>query len=418
MATPSAKAVILIGGPSKGTRFRPLSLDLPKPLFSVGGRPIIWHSLVALSHVQELSEVLLIGFYDEAVINPFIKEAQRDFPNLSIRYLREYQALGTAGGLYHYRDVILKGNPDQIFVLHSDIVCDWPLAELQKFHASHRGVGTVMAVKVPREEAQKFGCIVIDGETSQVRHWVERPEEFLSDEVNAGLYIFDSAQIFSVIRDAMDIKLKRAADDPEATNDEQLRLEQDVLSPLAHTGKLFAYRSTSPWVQIKSAASAIPANALILASYKTTNPSLLRRRSPTILAKSRADYTSKARKGPEIVEPCFIHESAEIDDSAKIGPNVSIGANVKIGFGARVKEAIVLDNATLDKNAVVLYSIIGENCKLGPWARVEGAPLVNDKQSIAILGKDVAVLKEVHIRSCIVLPSKVLSKSAKNEVLL
>jgi mannose-1-phosphate guanylyltransferase len=94
--------------------------------------------------------------------------------------------------------------------------------------------------------------------------------------------------------------------------------------------------------------SAIPANALILASYKTTNPSLLRRRSPTILAKSRADYTSKARKGPEIVEPCFIHESAEIDDSAKIGPNVSIGANVKIGFGARVKEAIVLDNATLD----------------------------------------------------------------------
>ncbi|GAA5877279.1 hypothetical protein JCM3774_001623, partial [Rhodotorula dairenensis] len=70
------------------------------------------------------------------------------------------------------------------------------------------------------------------------------------------------------------------------------------------------------------------------------------------------------------------------------------------------------------KNSVVLYSIIGENCKLGPWARVEGAPLVDHKQSIAILGKDVAVLKEIHIRSCIVLPSKVLSKSAKNEVLL
>lgn len=43
------------------------------------------------------------------------------------------------------------------------------------------------------------------------------------------------------------------------------------------------------------------------------------------------------------------------------------------------------------KNAVVLYSIIGENCKLGPWARVEGAPLVNDKQSIAILGKLITV---------------------------
>ena len=51
-------------------------------------------------------------------------------------------------GLYHYRDVLLKGNPDQLFVLHADIVCNYPLRELQKFHASHRGVGTVLGVTV------------------------------------------------------------------------------------------------------------------------------------------------------------------------------------------------------------------------------------------------------------------------------
>lgn len=106
--------------------------------------------------------------------------------------------------------------------------------------------------------------------------------------------------------------------------------------------------------------SAIPANALILASYKTTNPSLLRRRSPTILAKSRADYSK--RKGPDIVEPCFIHESADIDASAKIGPNVSIGANVKIGFGARVKDAIVLDNASLDVRRGLLRGLRFRAC--------------------------------------------------------
>ncbi|GAA5911470.1 hypothetical protein JCM6882_005011 [Rhodosporidiobolus microsporus] len=387
------------------------------PLFSVGGRPIIWHSLVALARVEGLSEVLLVGFYDEAVITPFIKEASRDFPNLSIRYLREYQSLGTAGGLYHYRDMILKNNPDQIFVLHSDIVCSWPLEELQKFHNGHRGVGTVMAVKVPREEANKFGCIVVDPETQQARHYVEKPEEFLSDTVNAGLYLFDSALLFSSIRETMDDKLRRASSDPDATSDDQLRLEQDVLAPLAEAQKLYVYQTPSPWVQIKSAASAIPANALVLSSYKATNPTLLRRRSPTILAKSRAEYSAQ-KKGPEIVEPCFIHEDAQIDPSAKIGPNVSIGSGVKVGPGCRIKESIVLDNTVLDKNAVALYSIIGETCKLGPWSRVEGAPLVGDKQSIAILGKDVSVLKEVHVRSCIVLPSKVLTKSARNEVLL
>ncbi|GAA5821424.1 hypothetical protein JCM10212_002340 [Sporobolomyces blumeae] len=413
----SSKAIILIGGPSKGTRFRPLSLDVPKPLFSVGGRPIIWHSLVALSHVEGLNEVYLIGFYDEAVINPFVKEASKDFPNLTIKYLREYQALGTAGGLYHYRDALLRGNPDQLFVLHADIVCNYPLKELQKFHASHRGVGTVLGVTVPKDQATKFGCIVVDPETAQARHYVEKPEEFISQTVNGGLYLFDSAMLFNSIREAMDTKSTRVLEfDSDATDDE-LRLEQDVLAPLAAAKKLYVYSMKEPWVQIKSAASAIPANALILSSYKTTNPSLLRRRSPTILAKSRADY-SASKKGPEIVEPCFIHEDAQVDATAKIGPNVSIGQGVKIGPGCRVKESILLENSVLDKNSCVLYSIIGEDCKLAPWSRVEGAPLVNDKQSIAILGKDVSVLKEVHVRSCIVLPSKVLSKSAKNEVLL
>ncbi|GAA6043709.1 hypothetical protein JCM8097_007494 [Rhodosporidiobolus ruineniae] len=408
---PSSKAVILIGGPSKGTRFRPLSLDTPKPLFSVGGRAIIWHSLVALSHVEGLSEVLLVGFYDEAVINSFIKEASRDFPNLSIRYLREYQSLGTAGGVYHYRDIISKGSPDQLFVMHSDVVADWPLAELQKFHNGHRGVGTVMSVTVPREEANKFGCIV------HALHYVEKPEEFLSNTVNAGLYIFDTSLLFSSIREAMDDKAKRPIAFPEVQNDDVVRLEQDVLAPLAESRKLYVYQSTAPWVVVKSAASAIPANALILASYKTNNPTLLRRRSPTILAKSRADYSNK-KKGPEIVEPCFIAEDAEIHETAKIGPNVSISPGVRIGEGCRVKESIILDNTVLDKNACVLYSIVSQDCKLGPWARVEGAPLAGDKQTISILGKDVSVLKEVHIRSCIVLPSKVLSKSAKSEVLL
>lgn len=91
--------------------------------------------------------------------------------------------------------------------------------------------------------------------------------------------------------------------------------------------------------------SAVPANALILGSYKTTNPTLLRQRSPTISAKSRSAHQ---RSGPTIVEPCFIDETAEVDPSAKIGPNVSVGAGVKIGYGCRVKEALILDNAVLE----------------------------------------------------------------------
>ncbi|ERF69476.1 hypothetical protein EPUS_07291 [Endocarpon pusillum Z07020] len=100
----STKAVILVGGPSRGTRFRPLSLDVPKPLFDVAGHPIIWHCLRAVAKVPGIREVILVGYYDEAVFRDFSRDAAKEFPHIRIQYLREYQALGTAGGLYHFRD--------------------------------------------------------------------------------------------------------------------------------------------------------------------------------------------------------------------------------------------------------------------------------------------------------------------------
>jgi len=419
----SSKAVILTGGPSKGTRMRPLSLDIPKPLFPIAGRPMIWHHIQALSKVEGMHEVLLVGFYEDSVMASFVREASKDFPNLSIRYLREYTSLGTAGGLYHFRDAILKGNPSQIFVIHADICFSYPLSEMIAFHENHRGVGTIMGVKVPRKSATKYGCIVTNPQTMQALHYVEKPESFISDTINGGVYLFDKS-IFDEIKVAMDDKVRRQQEDPlangglegEEQDDELLRLEQDVLAPLASNKKLYVYMTPGYWRQIKSAGSAVPANGLMLGSYKTTNPMLLRQRSPTISAKSRSD---RQRSGPTIVEPCFIDETAEVDANAKIGPNVSIGAGAKIGYGCRVKEALILDGAVLEKNSCALYAIISEGCKLGQWARVEGtSESTDDKLSIAILAKDVTVKPEVSVRSCIVLPHKTLTKSCANEVLL
>lgn len=411
----ASKAVYLLGGPSKGTRMRPLTLDIPKPLFPLAGRAIIWHGIQALSKISDLKEVLLIGFYDDSILAPFVKQASRDFPSLQIRYMREYEALGTAGGLYHFRDAILKGSPEQIYVLHSDIASSFPFTELKKFHDKHRGVGTLMAVRVSKELSTKFGCIVTNPETCQALHYVEKPESFLSNIINTGVYLFDKS-IFDEIKAAMDLKLKLTADDPLARQDDQLRLEQDVISPLADRGKLYVYETKSLWKQIKSAGSALPANALVLESYKSNNPVLLRRRSPTIIAKAPI---SPNQLGPEIVEPCYIDETAVIDPSAKIGPNVSIGANVKIGFGVRVKDSIILDNSVLEQNSCVMHSILSEDTKIGSWSRVEGLPNPEDgKFNISVLAKDVEVKSEVHVRSCIVLPHKTLGRSFANEVLL
>lgn len=80
-----SKAVILVGGPSRGTRFRPLSLNCPKPLFPIAGRPLIHHHLDALSKVEGLKEVLIIGLFEDKVFAPFIETASNEFPHLKIR---------------------------------------------------------------------------------------------------------------------------------------------------------------------------------------------------------------------------------------------------------------------------------------------------------------------------------------------
>jgi mannose-1-phosphate guanylyltransferase len=172
--------------------------------------------------------------------------------------MREYTSLGTAGGLYHFRDAILKGNPNQIFVIHADICFSYPLEEMQQFHENHRGVGTIMGVKVPRESATKYGCIVTNQQTHQALHYVEKPDSYISDTINGGVYLFDKS-IFDEIKNAMDARVKRIQEDPlsqgltDSDDEDQLRLEQDVLAPLASEKKLYVFMTPGYWRQIKSA---------------------------------------------------------------------------------------------------------------------------------------------------------------------
>jgi mannose-1-phosphate guanylyltransferase len=90
--TSSIKGVILVGGPSRGTRFRPLSLNHPKPLFPIAGKPMIYHQILALSKI--VKEVLIIGYYEPEDFASFVEKTSVEL-KLSVKYLREYQPLST-----------------------------------------------------------------------------------------------------------------------------------------------------------------------------------------------------------------------------------------------------------------------------------------------------------------------------------
>lgn len=422
------KAIILVGGPSRGTRFRPLSLDVPKPLFDVAGHPIIWHCLTAVAKVPSIQEVCMIGYYDESVFKDFIKEAASEFPNLPIKYLREYQALGTAGGLYHFRDAILKGRPERIFVLNSDVCCSFPLNDMAKLFDDKDAEAVILGTRVSQDAARNFGCIVSDQHSRRVLHYVEKPESEISNLINCGVYLFSVDAIFPSIRSAIKRRTERPrllsypssenlessfmADEDEERKNEVIRLEQDILSDLADSKQFFVHETEDFWRQIKTAGSAVPANALYLQQAQQSGSAEL------------------AKQTPNLLPPVFIHPSAQVDPTAKLGPNVSIGPRAVIGAGARVKESIVLEDAEIKHDACVLHAIVGWNSRVGAWARVEGTPtpatshstsIVKNGvkvQSITILGKECGVGDEVRVQNCVCLPFKELKRDVTNEVIM
>jgi mannose-1-phosphate guanylyltransferase len=425
----ATKAVILVGGPSRGTRFRPLSLDLPKPLFDVAGHPIVWHCLTAIAKVPSIQEICMIGYYDESVFRDFIVHASQEFPHLRIHYLREYQALGTAGGLYHFRDAILKGRPERFFVLNADVCCSFPLNDMLELFENRDAEAVILGTRVSKEAASSFGCIVADDHSRRVLHYVEKPESQISNLINCGVYLFSTECIFPSIRSAIKKRSERPRlvsypssenlessffqdDDEEEQKNQVLRLEQDILSDLADSKQFYVYETKDFWRQIKTAGSAVPANALYLQKAW------------------QSGSTELAKPSQNILPPVYIHPSAHVDPTAKLGPNVSIGPRVQIGAGARIKESIVLEDAEIKHDACVLYSIVGWNSRVGAWSRVEGTPTpVNSHttsiikngvkvQSITILGKECNVGDEVRVQNCVCLPYKELKRDVANEVIM
>ncbi|XP_018018007.1 mannose-1-phosphate guanyltransferase alpha [Hyalella azteca] len=416
------KAVILLGGPQKGTRFRPLSLDIPKPLFPVAGLPTVQHHIEALAAVPGLREILLIGFFPANQMAQFTAEMASTY-KIRTRYLQEYTALGTAGGIYHFRDQIRAGGADAFFLINGDVCGDFPLEEMLKFHESRAGKNalvTLLATEATRQQSCMYGCIVEDKETHEVLHYVEKPSTFVSTLINCGVYICSPA-IFQLLQKLHNTKQDCYKDDTDISD--AIHLEVDVLKPLAGTGQSFVYSSDRWWSQIKTAGSAIYANRHYLQLYRRNK---------------RMDRLANSSVSPTIIGDVFVHPSASIHPTAVLGPNVSIGKNVSVGAGVRIKESIILGNATVQEHSCILYSIVGWNSTVGSWSRVEGTPcdpnpnkpfakmdnvpLFNVEgrlnPSITILGCNVSVASELLVLNSIVLPHKDLPHSYKNEIIL
>lgn len=406
-------AVIMVGGPTKGTRFRPLSFNTPKPLFPLAGQPMIQHPISACKRIPNLAQIFLIGFYEEREFALYVSSISNEL-KVPVRYLKEDKPHGSAGGLYYFRDMIMEENPSHIILLNCDVCCSFPLPGLLEAHKRYGGMGTMLVIKVSAESAHQFGELIADPNTKELLHYTEKPETFVSDLINCGVYVF-TPDIFTAIQGVLTHREDRAnirqVSSFEALQSatrtlpvDFVRLDQDILSPLAGKKQLYTYETMDFWEQIKTPGMSLKCSSLYLALFKITSPQLL--------------ASGNGISSATIAGDVYIHPSAKIHPTAKIGPNVSISANVRVGAGVRLISCIVLDDVEIKENAVVLNSIIGWKSSLGRWARVQGNGDYNAKLGITILGEAVTVEDEVVVINSIVLPNKVLNVSVQEEIIL
>lgn len=264
-----------------------------------------------------------------------------------------------------------------------------------------------------------YGCLVTD-KHGEVTHYVEKPNSYVSPLINCGVYLV-SIDIFPQIAAVFYSRPKNDNGNGSTKDQGYIQLEQEVLSPLAGTGKIFTLTLNMKWSQVKTAASAVYANRQALELQRKHHPEGLN---------SKFNCT--------IFDNVFIHPTAQISESAVLGPNVSIEKGVVISSGVRIRESIILDNSIIDEHTLVIHSIIGRNSKIGKWSRIEGTavdpdpnkpfakiknlPLFNKEGKInpstTILGFGCSVASETILLNSIVLPSKELTRSFKNEIIL
>ncbi|KAF9600866.1 hypothetical protein IFM89_013462 [Coptis chinensis] len=183
-------AVIMVGGPTKGTRFRPLSLNIPKPLFPLAGQAMVHHPISACKRIPNLVQIYLVGFYEEREFALYVSSVSNEL-RVPVRYLKEDKPHGSAGELYNFRDLIMEDNPSHIFLLNCDVCYSFPLPEMRA------------------ESANQFGELVADPITNELLHYTEKPETFVSDLINCGVYIF-TPDIFTAIQDLSTQRKDRA----------------------------------------------------------------------------------------------------------------------------------------------------------------------------------------------------------------
>jgi mannose-1-phosphate guanylyltransferase len=334
------QAVILVGG--EGTRLRPLTSTVPKPVVPLVDRPFISYMLDWL-HEHGIDDVIMsCGFLASGVRNVL---GDGSAYGVKLRFVEEPDPRGTAGALKFAEPML-----DERFVmLNGDVLTDIDISRQVTQH-ERTGARATLAL-VPVEDPSAYGLVHLEDDHS-VRDFVEKPSPDAIDThlISAGAYVLER-RILELVP-------------PER----HVSIEREVWPLLIGDG-LYGFPSDSYWLDIGTPERYLQATFDILEGNVKTP---LRER----LGDHYLSVSPTAKVLGRAIPPAVIEAGAVVADGAHVGSLVVLSSDVRIGAGSTVERSVILNGTEIGESCILRDCIVAAGCRVGTGTHIlEGAVL-------------------------------------------
>ncbi|KAF5996829.1 sugar phosphate nucleotidyltransferase [Streptomyces mirabilis] len=332
------EAILLVGG--KGTRLRPLTVNTPKPMVPAAGVPFLTHQL-ARARAAGVEHIVLATSYLAEVFEPYFGDGSG--LGLHIEYVTEEEPLGTGGAIRNVAARLRSGPDEPVLIFNGDILTG---LDIRALVATHETTGADVSLHLTRvEDPRAYGLVPTDA-TGRVTAFLEKPqtpEEIVTDQINAGAYVFRRSVIDTI-----------PAGRP-------VSVERETFPELLATGAhLQGMVDSTYWLDLGTPQAFVRGSADLV---------LGRAPSPAV----------PGRCGDRLVLP-----TARVAPDAKLTGGTVVGDGARIGEGARITGSTILSGAVVEPGAVITDSLIGTRAHIGERTILSGA-VIGDG---AVVGPD------------------------------
>jgi mannose-1-phosphate guanylyltransferase/phosphomannomutase len=363
------KAIIMAGG--EGTRLRPLTGSVPKPLAKLCGRPAVEYILDLLIRHRFTEAVFTLRYKGEMIERLFENEfyMEREFHKgqrgIDLRFSYEDEPLGTAGCVKK----AAAGFNDDFLVISGDALCDFNLSAALKFHKSSRAEATIITKQV--SDPREYGLVISDSSSGRITGFSEKPSYLncVTDYANTGVY-FLNPSVLNLIPDG-----------------KMWDFARDVFPKMLKESRpLFSFWESGYWCDIGD-----------IDTYASCQRDILSGKvNCAINAEKIADgiYSNSAIPANTTVNPpCYIGRNVQIGKNSIISGTV-LGDNVTIGINNRVSDSVILDGVITANDMISEGAVICENVKIKPNVRLSDGAVIGEG---TVINENASVESDVRV---------------------